>query len=176
MSSLNKGIGKVEVTLKWDPSPLGAPANDLDIIAATYSVEEPHGSPVYVVHFGSRAPDGTITLNRDSRTGLGLGYDEVMTLEFDRLSAAYARVMVGVAIQQGGGQKTFGDIVNTNVRISEGHTVLTEEDFAVVSSSTAATIAEFTRDETGGWEMFEVVRGFDTDPNSFAQQMGNAPT
>ncbi|MDJ0464329.1 TerD family protein [Streptomyces sp. H27-C3] len=175
MSSLNKGIGKVEVTLKWDPSPLGAPANDLDIIAATYSVDDPHGGPVYVVHFGSRSPDGTITLNRDSRTGQGFGYDEVMTLEFDRLSATYARVMVGVAIQQGGGRKAFGDIVNASVRISEDHTVLTEEDFTAVSSSTAATIAEFTRDEAGGWGMVEVVRGFDTDPNSFAQLMGNAP-
>ncbi|WP_167538231.1 TerD family protein, partial [Streptomyces caniferus] len=85
MSTFNKGIEKVEVTLKWDPSPLGTPDNDLDIVAATYTADAPHGDPAYLVHFDSRSPDGTITLNRDSRTGQGFGFDEIMTLELDRL-------------------------------------------------------------------------------------------
>ncbi len=68
MSTPNKDIGKVEVRIKWDPSPHGEPDIDLDIIAATYRAEEPYGSPAYLVHFDSRSPDGTITLNRDSRT------------------------------------------------------------------------------------------------------------
>lgn len=107
--SLSKGLGKVKVSLMWDPSPLGMPDHDLDIIAGTYSAEDPHGRPAYLVHFDQRlSPDGTINLNRDSRTGAGFGADEVMTLELDRLSSSYARVVVGVAIQQNGGHKTFG--------------------------------------------------------------------
>src|SRR3954469_13131304 len=117
VSSLNKGIKKVEVALKWDPSPLGAPAVDLDIVAAPYPADAPYGSPAYLVHFDSRSPDGTITLNRDSRTGQGYGFDEVMTLELNRLSDAYARVVVGVAIQQRDGHKTFGQIEHTAVQI-----------------------------------------------------------
>ncbi|MGX1880317.1 TerD family protein [Streptomyces sp. NPDC055287] len=175
MGSLNKGVGKVEVTLRWDPSPLGKPAHDLDVIAATYAAGDPYGSPAYIVHFDSRSPDGTITLNRDSRDGQGFGFDEAMTLELNRLAPAYARVVVGVAIQQRGGRMTFGDIVNTGFRIREGYTVLAEGGFAGVSASTAATIAEFTREDSGGWEFRQALRGFDTDPEAFVGSMGSSP-
>lgn len=174
MSSLNKGPEKVEIALKWDPSPSGRPANDLDIIAATYAADDPHGQPVYLVHFDSRSPDGTITLNRDSQTGQGFGADEVMTVELDRLSDAYARVVVGVAIQQRGGHKTFGDVPGTSVRIAEGYVELLAHDFADVTGATAATIAEFVRSASGGWEFRPAVRGFDADPAVFARTMGSA--
>ncbi|MFD8688998.1 TerD family protein [Streptomyces sp. NPDC059651] len=173
MSTPNKDIEKVEVRVKWDPSPQGEPANDLDIIAATYPAEEPYGAPAYLVHFDSRAPDGTITLNRDSRTGQGLGYDEAMTLELDRLSEAYARVVVGVAIQQRDGRKTFGSIQNTGVQIREGYTVLAEDDFSAVGAATAAVVAEFVRDSSGVWQFHGTVRGFDGDADSFASAMGS---
>ncbi|MFF8654206.1 TerD family protein [Streptomyces huasconensis] len=173
MSSVSKGIKKVEVGLKWDPSPAGTPPNDLDIIAATYASEAPYGNPVYLVHFDSRSPDGTITLNRDSRTGQGFGFDEVMVLELDRLASTYSRVVVGVAIQQQEGQKVFGDITNTVVRIREGYTDLAQSDLAAVAGSTATTIAEFTRDESGTWTFREALRGFDADPTSFAALMGS---
>ncbi|MFI7103903.1 TerD family protein [Streptomyces sp. NPDC050161] len=173
MSTLNKGIEKAEVTLKWDPSPLGEPDNDLDIIAATYEADTPVGEPCYLVHFDSRSPDGTITLNRDSRTGQGFGSDEVMTLELDRLAGSYTRVVVGVAIQQGGGRKTFGDIDNTEVEIHEGYTALAGNDFSTVARSTAAVVAEFVRDEEGEWRFRADVRGFDADPNEFTALMGS---
>ncbi|TJZ41608.1 TerD-family protein [Streptomyces piniterrae] len=172
MSTFSKGIGKVEVTLKWDPSPMGEPDHDLDIIAATYTVDAPHGDPSYLVHFDSRSPDGTIILNRDSRTGQGFGPDEIMTLELERLSETYSRVVVGVAIQQGEGRKTFGDIENTEVQIREGYTDLAENDFAEVAGATAATVAEFARDASGEWRFRAMVRGFDADPDAFTRLMG----
>ncbi len=67
------------------------------------------------MHFDSRSPDGTITLSRDSRTGQGLGVDESMVLELDRLSDAYGRVMVGVAVQQSGGPVVFGQVARTRL-------------------------------------------------------------
>lgn len=173
MSTPNKDIDKVEVRLKWDPSPSGAPAHDLDIIAATYLAEAPYGSPAYLVHFDSRSPDGTIILNRDSRTGQGFGFDEVMTLELDRLSDTYSRVVVGVAIQQRDGRKTFGEIPNTGVQVREGYTNLAEDDFSAVGAATAATVAEFVRSASGSWEFHGTVRGFDGDPESFAATMGS---
>lgn len=174
MSSLNKGVRKAEVTLRWDPSPLGESDHDLDIVAATYQADAPHGEPSYVVHFDSRSPDGTITLTRDSRTGQGFGSDEVMTLEFERLAAAYGRVVVGVVIQQRDGRQVFGDIANPLVRVLEGHTELAQYDFAGVSGSTAAVVGEFTRTGTGAWDFREVVRGFDADPQGFVTVMGSS--
>ncbi|GGY93674.1 TerD family protein [Streptomyces nitrosporeus] len=173
MSTPNKDIDKAEVRVKWDPSPAGEPANDLDVIAATYAADAPHGAPVYLVHFDSRSPDGTITLNRDSRTGQGFGFDEVMTLELNRLSAAYARVVVGVAIQQRDGHKTFGRIEHTAVQIREGYTVLAEDDFAGVPAATAAVVGEFARDASGAWGFRGMVRGFDGDPDAFTAAMGD---
>ncbi|MEU2023292.1 TerD family protein [Streptomyces sp. NPDC016469] len=172
MSTPNKDLEKVEVRIKWDPSDQGEAPNDLDIIAATYPADEPYGSPAYLVHFDSRAPDGTITLDRDSRTGQGLGYDEVMKLELDRLSDAYARVVVGVAIQQRDGRKTFGAIERTGVQVREGYTTLAEDDFSSVGGATAAVVAEFVRAESGGWHFHGTVRGFDGDPEEFAAAMG----
>ncbi|MFE9661558.1 MULTISPECIES: TerD family protein [unclassified Streptomyces] len=171
---LNKGLAKVEVGVRWDPSPSGTAAHDLDVIAATYTENAPYGAPEYLVHFGSRSPDGTITLNRDSRTGQGFGYDEVMVLELDRLAPRYERVIVGVAIQQPGQELTFGDIVNAAVRIRTGALDIAQHDFGTVLGNNATTIAEFTRDGAGAWQYRQVIRGFDADPASFAEQMGRA--
>lgn len=178
MTGVRKGLAKVEVALRWDPSGAGTPANDLDIVVAVYDAADPHGEPVHLVHFGSRSPDGTITLNRDSHTGQGFGFDEVMTIELDRMAARLCRVVVGVVIQGAdagagaGATKTFADIAGTGVRIREGHTDLAASGFESVPDATAATVAEFTRDASGGWSLDARVRGFDADPEEFARTMG----
>ncbi|MGC9378987.1 TerD family protein [Streptomyces sp. MH13] len=172
MNRLNKGIRKVEVALRWDPSPAGQPAADLDVVAGTYPVGDPYGDPAYVVHFDSRSPDGTIYLNRDSRDGKGFGFDEVMTLELERLDARYTRVVVGVAIQQRAEDRTFADVGNPGLRIREGYTDLATDDFSGVLGASAATVAEFVRDETGAWEFRAGVHGFEGDPAAFAATMG----
>ncbi|MDX2764685.1 TerD family protein [Streptomyces europaeiscabiei] len=175
LNGLNKGIRKVEVSVKWDPSPAGQPPTDLDIIAATYPAADPSGSPAYVVHFDSRSPDGTITLNRDSKTGQGFGWDEIMTVELSRLDSRYGRVVIGVAIQQGSGEKTFVNVQQPGLRIREAYTVLAEDDFGSVLGSTAATIAEFVRDATGEWAFHPGITGYDEDPATFARVMGSPP-
>ncbi|NUQ96360.1 MAG: TerD family protein [Streptomyces sp.] len=174
MTGINKGIRKVEVALKWDPSPAGQAATDLDIVAATYPADDAYGDPAYVVHFDSRSPDGTIYLNRDSRDGKGFGWDEVMTLELERLSERYARVVVGVVIQQRTAHRTFVGVINPGLRIREGYTVLAEDDFGDVLGATAATVAEFIRDESGEWTFRPGVHGFEDDPAAFTRDMGRA--
>lgn len=171
-NSLNKGSGRIEIQLRWDPSPLGAPDTDLDLVAATFPTDDRSGEPAYLVHFGSRSPDGTITLNRDSKTGKGLGTDESMTLELERLSSSYGRVVVGVVIQQHDGRQTFGEVARPDIRLLEGYTPLLEYDFAGVAEATAATVAEFVRGDTGEWHFHEAVRGYDADPATFGTLMG----
>ncbi|KUN89110.1 TerD family protein [Streptomyces griseoruber] len=171
MSGINKGIRKVEMALKWDPSPAGQAATDLDIVAATYLASDPSGAPAYVVHFDSRSPDGTIYLNRDSKDGKGFGWDEVMTLELERLDARYARVVVGVVIQQHPAHRTFVSVLNPAFRIREGYTVLDEDEFGGVLGATAATVAEFVR-ESDGWTFHQGVQGFEDDPVTFTRVMG----
>ncbi|MFI2436404.1 TerD family protein [Streptomyces sp. NPDC018693] len=174
MKGLSKGIGKVEIALKWDPSPAGQAPTDLDIVAATYRADDAQGEPAYVVYFDSRSPDGTIYLNRDSKDGKGFGWDEVMTVELDRVDARYARVVIGVVIQQRTGRRTFADVTRPAFRIREGYSALSEGDFGHVPGATAATIAEFVRDASGGWSFDERVRGFEDDPADFPRIMGQA--
>jgi tellurium resistance protein TerD len=174
VSGFSKGIGKVGVSLKWDPAALGSAPHDLDLIAAVYASEAVHGPPAYLVHFDSRSPDGTITLQRDSADGKGFGDDEVITLELDRLAPGYVRVVVGVAIQQRYGRLTFGQVAGKGVQVKEGYTVLAQDDLGGVPGSTAATVAEFVRDTSGSWLFRSGVRGFDTDPADFASVMGGA--
>ncbi|MFD6416528.1 TerD family protein [Streptomyces sp. NPDC060194] len=167
-----KEFGKVEARLRWDPSPLGAPAHDLDLVAAVYRADSPHERPVYLVHFGERSPDGTISLDRDSTTGQGLGYDEVMSLEPGRMSADHGRIVIGVVVQQRAGRLTFGEVAGTGVQLREGHTELFSDDLSGVPEATAATVAEFVRVGGGSWTLRKDVRGFDTDPRTFATVMG----
>ncbi|MFI9247812.1 TerD family protein [Streptomyces sp. NPDC053086] len=174
MTGFSKGNRKIEVALKWDPSPAGQPATDLDLVAATFVSTDPYGSPAYLVHFDSRSPDGTIFLNRDSTDGKGFGWDEVMTIELDRLDARYARVVVGAVIQQGSARRTFGQVLNPAMRIREGYTVLAEDVFGSVLGATAATIAEFERDGSGEWAFRPGVHGFEEDPATFPRIMGRA--
>lgn len=175
VSSDSVAVSKVGVRLKWDPSRWNQPPHHLDIIAATYSVDAPWGRPEYVVHFDSRSPDGTINMSRHSQTGQGFGYVEEMTLELDRLAASFARVVVGVAIHQNSGHKTFGDMSNAGVLVVEGYRELLKDDFSRVAGSTATTVTEFTRAASGAWEFQQMIRGFDTDPVVFAAEMGAAP-
>lgn len=176
MSGVRKGLAKVEIALRWDPSPAGAPVHDLDLLAAVYAAADPYGQPVHLVHFGSRSPDGTITLNRDSRTGLGLGFDEVMTLELDRIAEELIRVVVGVVIQRpsGGPVLTFADVAGKGLRIREGYTDLAVDDLTGFGAASAVTVAEFTRDAEGVWTIDPALRGFDADPEEFARAMGAA--
>nr|WP_112465870.1 TerD family protein [Streptomyces triticisoli] len=174
MSGLSKGILEAEVALKWDPSPAGRPPTDLDVVAAAYRAGDPYGDPAYVVHFGSRSPDGTIHLDRDSRDGLGLGWDEVMTLELGRLDDRYARVVVGIVIQQRPARRTFADVLRPGLRVRAGHTVLAEDDFGAVPGATAATVAEFSRDASGAWGFRPGLYAFDGDPETFTRAMGRA--
>lgn len=174
MSSIGKGVGKAEVRLKWDPSPLGEPPRHLDIVAATYSADDPHGRPVYIVHYDSRSPDGTINMTRHSQTGQGFGYVEVMVLELDRLASSYGRVVVGVVIHQDRGRRTFGDISNAGVLVVERYTELLSDDFGQVADSTATTVAEFARDDSGAWQFRPMIRGYDSDPLPFTLEMGRA--
>jgi stress response protein SCP2 len=173
VSGVGEGLGKVEVKLRWDPSPYGEPPRHLDVIAATYSLDDLYGRPVYVVHTESRSPDGTINMSRHSETGMGFGFVEAMVLEFDRMSPVYGRVVVGVAIHQDHGARTFGDISNAGVVVVEGYQELLVDDFAQVADATAATVVEFGRDTSGRWGFREMVRGFDADPVQFAAEMGS---
>ncbi|MDO0925390.1 TerD family protein [Streptomyces sp. TG1A-8] len=174
MNDVSKGIRKVEIGLQWDPSPAGTPPADLDLVAAPYVSDDAYGAPAYLVHFDSRSPDGTIFLNRDSTDGRGFGWDEVMTLELERLADRYARVVVGAVIQQRSGHRTFAQVLNPAMRVREGYTVLAEDDFGSVPGATAAAIAEFVRDESGSWTFHPGVHGFDEDPATFTRVMGRA--
>ncbi|WP_432068016.1 TerD family protein [Streptomyces sanyensis] len=172
MSSLSKGVRKAEVSLRWDPSPMGEAPHDLDLVAGMYEGSGESGDPAYVVHFDSRSPDGTIILNRHSDTGQGFGDDEVLTLEFDRMAPVYGRVVVGVVIQQRDGRRVFGDIAHVGLSVEEDHRELAAEDFSSVSGSTAAVVCEFRRSAGGAWTFQPVLRGHDADPEGFLRAMG----
>ena len=65
-------------------------------------------------------------------------------------------------------------MTNPALRIREGYTVLTEDDFGTVLGATAATVAEFVRDDDGTWEFRPGIHGFEDDPAEFTRVMGTA--
>ncbi|MER6567043.1 TerD family protein [Streptomyces sp. NPDC001093] len=170
-----KGIGTAQALVRWDAAPLGASPHNLDLIAAVHATADPHGAPVQLVHFDRRSTDDTVYLNRDSRTGQGLGWDAVMTLELSRMPDTSGRVVIGASLQQAAGVPLyFGDVANPRAQITAGSKVLADQDFTEVAGSTAATLGEFLRDAAGLWTFRPLLRGFDTDPATFPQTMGTA--
>ena len=101
-----------------------------------------------------------------------------MTLELDRLAATYARVVVGVAIQQHGGAEGVRRHREHRGPHPRGiHGPGAERLLRASPACTAATVAEFARDGSGAWSFREIVRGFDADPTSFAAADGrDAPS
>lgn len=174
MSSVTTGLQKIEVRLRWDPSPVGESPRHLDIVAATYADDSPDDQPEYVVHYDSRSPDGTINMDRHSETGMGFGFVEVMSLELDRLAPSYTRVVVGVVIHQDLTPRTFSDIENAGVLVVEKYTDLLETDFTPVADSTCTTVVEFRRNDVGAWKLHELMRGFDCDASAFPTEIGGA--
>lgn len=180
MDAVTLENGRVEVALKWDPSEVGRPPVHLDIVTATYTADAPYGEPAYIVHVDSRAPDGTIYLHRGSRDGKGLGWDEVMMLELDRLAERYVRVVTGVVIRQHYGRWTFGAVRGLGLRVREGYVVLAEDDFGGMPGATAARVGEFVRTRSGQpsaagdgeWAFRPGIEGYDLDPADFTRKMG----
>ena len=95
-----------------------------------------------------------------------------MTLELDRMSERLDRIVIGVAIQQRTGAKTFSGIPGTEAEIVEGTTPSPTDDFSEVGDATAATIAVFRRTESGAWQLNAACEAYDADPDAFAQLMG----
>jgi tellurium resistance protein TerD len=83
-------------------------------------------------------------------------------------------VVVGVVIQQRVTHRTFVNVLNPKLRIREGYTILTEDDFGDVLGATAATVGEFVRDDSGSWDFHPGIRGFEDDPATFTRTMGRA--
>ncbi|MFI9150544.1 SAV_2336 N-terminal domain-related protein [Streptomyces sp. NPDC053367] len=168
---------KVEVALRRGPPPAGQPPTRLVLVAAAYLASDPYGDPAYVVHGGSVPPDGAM-YPHPSGDGPGLGGDEVMTLELDRIDARYARVVLGVLLQQGPPHGSFADVPALSLRIREGDAVLHEYGFAGVPRATAASTGEFVRDASGSWTFRGGVRPVDPgegDVASFTAVMGGGP-
>lgn len=61
---------------------------------------------------------------------------------------------------------------DAGVIVAEGYQQLLEHDFAGVADATAATVAQFTRNADGAWELHEMIRGYDSDPVLFTAEMG----
>ncbi len=51
----------------------GEPSTDLDLVAAPYGADTPHGDPAYVVHFDSRSPTAPSRSTGTARTARGSG-------------------------------------------------------------------------------------------------------
>ena len=104
----------------------------------------------------------------------GLGYDEVMTLELDRLDGRYARVVVGVVIQQRAVHRAFVDVINPGLRIREGYTDLAEHDFGGVRRDGGDRRGVPAR-RLRRLELPPGIRGYDDDPATFIERDGRTP-
>ena len=153
MSTPNKGIGKVEVTLKWDPSPPGAPAHDLDIVAATYPANEPYGNPrirALRQPLAGRHHQSQPGQQDGPRARLGRGDDPGARPAVGRVRPRGRRGRHPAA----GRPKDLRRHSEPGVRIREGYTS-GRGRLLLGRRATAATVAEFVRDGSGGWEFRE---------------------
>ena len=106
------GLHEVCVGLGWDVSRLDGQHFDLDVSAFLLGENDHLPSLSYLVYYNNlRAPNGAVLHSGDNRTGMGIGDDEVITVNLDLIGPNISRILFVVTIHRGNKRlRNFGAV------------------------------------------------------------------
>lgn len=170
LTKRNPGLKKVNLAAGWDVAMSGA---DFDLDIAAYLLDDYgkiHGGED-VVFFNHMEVPG-VRLNGDNRTGAGEGDDEVISIDFSKLSPSVSKIVFAIAIFEADKRRqSFGMVNNSYVRVLDVENNEKEicryplkENF---STETAVIVAELFK-ENGEWSFKAVGNGKRADFNGIA--------
>lgn len=161
----NPGLKKVEIGLGWDTNKYhGGAEFDLDV--SVFPINE-HGKVQndldFVFYNNLVSQDGSIEHTGDNRTGEGEGDDEVIRVDFSKISSYIKRIGITVTIYESEQRRqNFGMVSNSYARIVDAETGSEiarfdlGEDF---STETAVVVGELYL-HNGEWKFEAIGSGF----------------
>lgn len=118
LSKMNPNLSILEVGLGWDLGPNGQ-GYDLDVEAFLLGQDgRVIGDDWFVFYNQPMSPDGSVKVGADSRNGAGVGDDETVTVDLNRLNQNVAKIMFVVTISEAKEKGyNFSNVSNAYVRI-----------------------------------------------------------
>ena len=170
LTKKNPGLKRVNLAAGWDVAVSGS---DFDLDIAAYLLDDCgkiHGGED-VIFFNHMEVPG-IKLNGDNRTGAGEGDDEVISIDFSKLSPSVSKIVFAIAIFEADRRRqSFGMVNNSYVRVLDVENNEKEicryplkENF---STETAVVVAELVRDGND-WQFHAIGEGKHADINGLA--------
>ncbi len=159
------GLQKAGIGLGWDPN--DGTGHDFDLDASAFLLAE-NGKLISEAHLvfynNQRSPDGAVESSGDDQTGGNSdGDDETLTVEFAKIDANVAQIIVVVTIHDCETRKqNFGQVRNSFIRIYDAQSneeickYELDEDFSI------ETAVEFGRLYRKGneWKFEAVGKGY----------------
>ncbi|GAB4585749.1 TerD family protein [Nocardia sp. IFM 10818] len=144
----------ITVGLGWDPSLGRAPDIDLNIAAFLFSADR---LVDVVYHEQLNSADGAVRHHGDSITGEGRGDNEVISVDFTRLSSSVTTVLFLVTCYTG---QSFAEIANAYCRVVD-QTSNTEIARSQLSGLPNSGLVLGALDRVSGWRFRPINQGID---------------
>lgn len=180
--SLEKSMSMALVGLGWDTNKYDG-GFDFDLDAAVFMVGE-NGKVLsdesFIFYNNLEAVDGSVKHMGDNRTGTGDGDDEVIIIDFRKMSPAVSKVAITVTIHDAAKRgQNFGQVSNAYVRVAkmnsendtEGETVLRYDLMEEFSIETALVVCEIYR-AGSDWKFNAVGAGYQGGLEALCKSFG----
>ncbi len=119
LTKAEPGLKKIFIGLGWNIRATDGAAFDLD--ASLFMLKEDgkvRSDTDFIFYNNSKSSDGSVEHMGDNRTGAGEGDDEVIKVDFEKVPAEIAKIVVGVTIHQAMERKqNFGMVSAAFIRV-----------------------------------------------------------
>lgn len=181
------GMKRVRVCLGWSPNDTDTGKEyDLDasIFVCKHNVAVHDGvekktpmliNDAHLVYYGNKAAPGVVH-SGDNLTGEGEGDDEVITVEFDKLSAEASELSIVVTIHDYAARKqNFGQIPSSYVRLVDADSNVEIAKYSLEDEFSGETAVQFGSlvKKDDGWTFSAVGKGFNRGLGDFVSAYGS---
>ena len=172
-------MNKVDLGLGWNPRATDGKAFDLDAVAFLTGEDGKVRLDGEFIFFNQKvSPCGSVTHNRDNRTGDGDGDDETISVDLSKVPQEVAKIVFAVTIHEGqqNGQN-FGMVDRAYIRVinqDANAEELARFDLSEDGSTEVAMIFGELYRHSGEWKFKAVGQGFSGGLGALAASYGVA--
>lgn len=168
---------KVGVAVGWDENPYDS-SNQRDLDLVVFACDEHRrcvNENYFVFYNNLKTPDGAITHSGDNRTGEGDGDDELVFIDFSKMSAEVKSIVLAVTIFEAKARgQNFGMVDNSYIRLFDkesGEQFLRYDLGEDFDSQTSLVMAEIYENR-GSWKFRAIGEGYEKELIDFCHEYG----
>lgn len=127
----------------------------------------------FVFYNNSESPDGSVKHQGDSKTGEGMGDDELIQIDLTKVDASVQEIVFVVTIHEAEQRKqNFGQVRNSYIRIFDNSNEKQVAKYELEEDASAETAIEFGKfyRKDGEWRFQAVGAGYKSGLQSFVER------